>query len=147
LVIGKDRDIVLKDPSFYDTYTLAMQSLGFAEAETSRNMQLDIAAGDIERAITEERTKLLNRRYRAVLETINNPSDAAERELAKVERDMEIYSLNYPSNAISEDTKGESFKAKSTEADEKMYGMGLNEKIPVREPLAEERMERMLEGE
>jgi len=147
LVIGKDRDIVLKDPSFYDTYTLAMQSLGFAEAETSRNMQLDIAAGDIERAVAEERTKLLDRRYRAVLETINNPSDDAERELAKVERDMEIYSLNYPSNAISEDAKKKSFKAKSVEADEKMYGMGFNEKIPVREPLAEERTERFFEGE
>jgi hypothetical protein len=147
LVIGKDRDIVLKDPSFYDTYTLAMQSLGFAEAETSRNMQLDIAAGDIERAISEERTKLLDQRYRAVLNTINNPSEEAERELAKVERDMEIYSLNYPSNAISEDAKKKSFKAKSVEADEKMYGMGFNEKIPVREPLAEERTERFLEGQ
>jgi hypothetical protein len=147
LVVGKDRDIVLKDPSFYDTYTLAMQSLGFAEAETSRNMQLDIAAGDIERAVAEERTNLLDRRYRAVLETINNPSKEAERELAKVEREMEIYSLNYPSNAISEDAKKKSFKAKSVEADEKMYGMGLNEKIPVREPLAEERAERFFEGE
>jgi hypothetical protein len=147
LVIGKDRDIVLKDPSFYDTYTLAMQSLGFPEAETSRNMQLDIAAGDIERAISEERTKLLDQRYRAVLNTINNPSEEAERELAKVERDMEIYSLNYPSNAISEDAKKKSFKAKSVEADEKMYGMGMNEKIPVREPLAEERTERFLGGQ
>jgi hypothetical protein len=147
LVIGKDRDIVLKDPSFYDTYTLAMQSLGFPEAETSRNMQLDIAAGDIEKAISEERTKLLDQRYRAVLNTINNPGEEAERELAKVERDMEIYSLNYPSNAISEDAKKKSFKAKSVEADEKMYGMGMNEKIPVREPLAEERTERFLEGQ
>jgi hypothetical protein len=147
LVVGKDRDIVLKDPSFYDTYTLAMQSLGFAEAETSRNMQLDIAAGDIERAVAEERTNLLDRRYRAMLKTINNPSKEAERELAKVEREMEIYSLNYPSNAISEDAKKKSFKAKSVEADEKMYGMGLNEKIPVREPLAEERAERFFEGE
>lgn len=147
LVIGKDRDIVLKDPSFYDTYTLAMQSLGFPEAETSRNMQLDIAAGDIEKAISEERTKLLDQRYRAVLNTINNPGEEAERELAKVERDMEIYSLNYPSNAISEDAKKKSFKAKSVEADEKMYGMGMNEKIPVREPLAEERTERFFGGQ
>jgi len=147
LVIGKDRDIVLKDPSFYDTYTLAMQSLGFAEAETSRNMQLDIAAGEIERSISEERTKLLDQRYRAVLNTINNPGEEAERELAKVERDMEIYSLNYPSNAITEDAKKKSFKAKSVEADEKMYGMGMDEKIPVREPLAEERTERFFEGQ
>jgi hypothetical protein len=124
-----------------------MQSLGFPEAETSRAMQLDIAAGDIEKAISEERTKLLDQRYRAVLNTINNPGEAAERELAEVERAMEIYSLNYPSNAISEDAKKKSFKAKSTEADEKMYGMGMNEKIPVREPLVEERTERFFEGD
>jgi hypothetical protein len=145
LVIGKDRDIVLKDPSFYDTYTLAMQSLGFPEAETSRAMQLDIKASEIEKAVSEERTKLLDQRYRAVLDIVNNPTDSADRELAKVERDIEIYNLNYPSNAIDEDAKEKSFQSKSADAAEKMYGLGINEKIPVRQSLAEERMDRFME--
>jgi hypothetical protein len=145
LVIGKDRDIVLKDPSFYDTYTLAMQSLGFPEAETSRAMQLDIKASEIEKAVSEERTKLLDQRYRAVLDIVNNPTESADRELAKVERDIEIYNLNYPSNAIDEDVKEKSFQSKSADAAEKMYGLGINEKIPVRQSLAEERMDRFME--
>jgi hypothetical protein len=145
LVIGKDRDIVLKDPSFYDTYTLAMQSLGFPEAETSRAMQLDIKASEIEKAVSEERTKLLDQRYRAVLDIVNNPTESADRELAKVERDIEIYNLNYPSNAIDADAKEKSFQSKSADAAEKMYGLGINEKIPVRQSLAEERMDRFME--
>lgn len=147
LVVGKNRDVVLKEPDFYDTYTAAMQSLGFPEAETSQAMQLDIQAGDIEKGIAEERTKLLDRRYRAMRTYVENQTEENERELAKVERDIDIYNLNYPSNAISAKTKKKSFKEKTTEADERMYGMGLNKKIPVRAPLSEERAEQFMRGE
>jgi hypothetical protein len=139
LVVGKDRDIVLRDPSFYDVYTLGMQSLGFPEAETSRAMQLDIQAGDIEREVAQERTDLLNKRYRAILDMVNNPSEDVDRQFRAIERDIDIYNLNYPSNAINEDTKDKSFEQKSQEAAERMYGLGLNPKIPVRQPLVEER--------
>jgi hypothetical protein len=145
LVIGKNRDVVLKDPSFYDAYTSTMQALGFPEAETSRDMQLDIAAGDIEREVAQERTDLLDKRYRAILNMVTDPSEDTERELAKVERDIQIYGLNYPSNAIDEDAKQQSFEQKQQEAAERMYGLGFNPKIPVRQPMAEERMERMME--
>jgi hypothetical protein len=145
LVIGKNRDVVLKDPSFYDAYTSTMQALGFPEAETSRDMQLDIAAGDIEREVSQERTDLLDKRYRAILNMVTDPSEDTERELAKVERDIQIYGLNYPSNAIDEDAKQQSFEQKQQEAAERMYGLGYNPKIPVRLPMVEERMERMVE--
>jgi hypothetical protein len=147
LVIGKNRDVVLKDPSFYDAYTSTMQALGFPEAETSRDMQLDIRAGEIEREVAQERTDLLDRRYRAILNMATDPSEDAERELAKVEREIQIYGLNYPSNAIDEDAKQQSFEQKQQEAAERMYGLGYNPKIPVRQPMAEERMERMLEDQ
>lgn len=139
LVIGKDRDIVLKDPSFYDTYSLAMQSLGFPEAETSRAMQLDIRAGEIERDISKEKTDLLNQRYRAVMELGRGPTKEAEREFKKVERAIEIYNLNYPSNAIDAETKKRSIEQKQQDAGEKMYGLGIDSKIPIRQPLVEER--------
>lgn len=145
LVIGKNRDVVLKDPSFYDAYTSTMQALGFPEAETSRDMQLDIAAGDIEREVAQERTDLLDKRYRAILNMVTDPSEDTERELAKVEREIQIYGLNYPSNAIDEDAKQQSFEQKQQEAAERMYGLGFNPKIPVRLPMVEERMERMVE--
>jgi hypothetical protein len=145
LVIGKNQDVVLRDPSFYTAYISSIQALGFPEAETSRDMQLDIRAGEIEREVAQERTDLLDKRYRAILDMATNPSDDAERELAKVEREIQIYSLNYPSNAIDEDTKSRSFEQKQQEAAERMYGLGYNPKIPVRQPMAEERMERMLE--
>jgi len=145
LVIGKNRDVVLKDPSFYDAYTSTMQALGFPEAETSRDMQLDIAAGDIEREVSQERTDLLDKRYRAILNMVTDPSEDTERELAKVEREIQIYGLNYPSNAIDEDAKQQSFEQKQQEAAERMYGLGFNPKIPVRLPMVEERMERMVE--
>jgi len=116
LVVGKNRDIILRDPSFYDTSTLMMQSLGFAEAETSRAMQLDIRAGEIEREIAGEQTALLDQRYRAVLSLVNDPSEEAERSLRGVERAIEIYNLNYPSNAITQDTKERSFEQKAREA-------------------------------
>ena len=145
LVIGKNRDVVLKDPSFYDAYTSTMQALGFPEAETSRDMQLDIAAGDIEREVSQERTDLLDKRYRAILNMVTDPSEDTERELARVEREIQIYGLNYPSNAIDEDAKQQSFEQKQQEAAERMYGLGFNPKIPVRLPMVEERMERMVE--
>jgi hypothetical protein len=140
LVVGRNRDVVLRDPSFYDAYTLTMQALGFPEAETSRAMQLDIRAGEIEREIAGERTELLDRRYRAILDTATDTSDAASRALRKVERDIEIYNLNYPSNAIGEDTKERSFLQKAQEAAERMYGLGVNSNIPIRQPLLEERV-------
>jgi len=146
LVVGKDRDIVLRDPSFYDVYTLGMQALGFPEAKTSRAMQLDIQAGDIEREVAQERTDLLNKRYRAILDTVNNPSEDGDRQLRAIERDIDIYNLNYPSNAITKDTKEQSFKQKAEEAGERMYGLGINPKIPIRQPLVEERAEEFMEG-
>ena len=139
LVVGKDRDTVLRDPSFYDVYTLGMQSLGFAEADTSRAMQLDIQAGDIERAVAQERTDLLDKRYRAILDTSTDTSGRADRALREVERAIEVYNLNYPSNAITDDTKERSFQQKQQEAAERMYGMGFNPNIPIRQPLMEER--------
>jgi hypothetical protein len=145
LVIGKNQDVVLKDPSFYTAYISGIQALGFPEAETSRDMQLDIRAGEIEREVAQERTDLLDRRYRAILDMVADPSEETERGLRAIERDIQIYGLNYPSNAIDEDAKLRSFEQKQQEAAERMYGLGYNPKIPVRQPMAEERMERMLE--
>ena len=147
LVIGKNQDVVLKDPSFYTAYISGIQALGFPEAETSRDMQLDIRAGEIEREVAQERTDLLDRRYRAILDMVADPSEETERGLRAIERDIQIYGLNYPSNAIDEDAKLRSFEQKQQEAAERMYGLGYNPKIPVRQPMAEERMERMLEEE
>jgi len=139
LVVGKNRDIVLKDPSFYDTYTSVMQALGFTEAETSRAMQLDIAATEIEKGVSAEQTKLLDQRYRAVIDFYQNPTEENNRKWGEVERAIDIYNLNYPSNAISEETKNKSFQSKSNEAAERAGGLGYNPKIPVRQPLAEQR--------
>lgn len=139
LRVGKNEDIELKSPEYYTSGKAALQSLGFRDAETSRNMQLDIAAGKIEDKVAAEQTKLLDKRYRAVLDFYRNPSDETEREWAKVERAIKIYNLNYPSNAISEETKEKSFQSKSDEAAELSGGLGYNPKIPVRLPLAEER--------
>jgi hypothetical protein len=145
LVIGSNRDIVLRDPSFYDSYTLAMQSLGFAEAETSRDMQLSIKAGEIETEVAEARTALLNQRYQAVRSLIANPGEEADRSLAEADYAIQIYNLNYPSNAIDEDTKKRSFEQKQREAEERMYGLGMDTKIPVRLPLVEERLDEMFQ--
>jgi hypothetical protein len=147
LVVGKNRDIVLKDPSFYDTYALAMQSLGFAEAQTSRAMQMDIRAGEIEREIAGEKTQLLDQRYRAILDLTADPSEEAERNLRAVERDIDIYNMNYPSNAIDADTKRRSFEQKQLDAAERSYGLGVNTKIPVRLPMAERSAGEFLEGQ
>jgi hypothetical protein len=140
LRVGKNQDVILRDPSFYDTYTSMMQSLGFPEAETSRAMQLDIRAGEIEREIADEKTNLLDQRYRALNATATDTSGEAERALREVERAIQIYNLNYPSNAIDEDTKERSFKQKAQEAAERMYGLGVNPNIPIRQPLMEERV-------
>jgi len=140
LVIGKDRDIVLREPEFYDTYTSMMQSLGFAEAESSRDMQLSIAAGDIEREVAAERTDLLNKRYRAVLDITRDPSEENFAALTDIDRSIQIYNLNYPSNAITADTMQRSFQEKAREAAERSGGMGINERIPVRMPLVQERL-------
>ena len=139
LLIGKNRDIVLKDPSFYDTYTVMMQSAGFKEADTSRAMQVDIMAGDIEQEVGGQATNLLDQRYRAVLDFNKTPTAESLKELKRVERDIKIYNLNFPSNAITEKDKDTSFQSKSDMAAERAYGMGYNPKIPVRQPLAERR--------
>jgi hypothetical protein len=97
--------------------------------------------------VAQERTDLLDRRYRAILDMVADPSEETERGLRAIERDIQIYGLNYPSNAIDEDAKLRSFEQKQQEAAERMYGLGYNPKIPVRQPMAEERMERMLEEE
>lgn len=145
LVVGKNRDVVLQDPSFYDTFTLAMQSLGFTEAETSRAMQMDIKAGDIEKEISAEQTKLLDRRYRAILDFNQDPTPETEKAWKKVERDISVYNLNYPSNEITEDDKEKSFQNKISEAAERAGGLGYNPKIPVRQIEAEERAARLFE--
>lgn len=143
LRVGKNQDVILRDPSFYDAYASTMQALGFPEAETSRAMQLDIKAGEIEREVGQERTDLLDRRYRAILDTATDTTGEAEKALREVERAIQVYNLNYPSNAIDEDTKERSFQQKQQEAAERMYGMGVNAKIPIRQPLAEERASSM----
>ena len=145
LVVGKNRDVVLKDPSFYDTYSLTMQSLGFPEAQTSREMQMDIRAGELEREIADEKTVLLDKRYRAILKLGEDPTEEAQRDLRTIERDIEVYNLNYPSNAITNDTKKRSFKQKQLEAAEKMYGLGLDSNIPVRQPMVERRAQEFVE--
>jgi hypothetical protein len=139
LLIGKNRDIVLKDPSFYDTYTVMMQSAGFKEADTSRAMQVDIMAGDIEEEVGGQATNLLDQRYRAALDFNKNPTAESLKELKRVERDIKVYNLNFPSNTITEEDKDTSFQSKNAMAAERAYGMGYNPKIPVRQPLAERR--------
>lgn len=140
LRVGKNQDVILRDPSFYDAYSSAMQALGFPEAETSRAMQLDIRAGEIEREIADERTNLLDQRYRAILATSTDTTGEAEKALREVERAIQVYNLNYPSNAIDEDTKERSFQQKAQEAAERMYGLGADSNIPIRQPLVEERV-------
>lgn len=144
LKIGKDKDIQLKDPSYYTGGKVFLQSLGFKDAETSRNMQLDMLAGDVEREVGAQKTELLDRRYRAILAFEKNPSAENKKKLDMVERDMEIYSFNYPSNAISEDAKLKSFEAKAADALDKQYGLGVNPKIPIREATQEERIEQLV---
>lgn len=144
LVVGKNRDIVLKDPSFYDVYTLAMQSAGFAEAKTSRDMQLDIKGVELEEEVGKQATELLDQRYRAVLEFNKKPTDENLKNWKRVERDITVYNLNYPSNIITEEDKDKSFQSKSKVAGERAYGLGFNPKIPVRQPLAEQRANEML---
>jgi len=144
LVVGKNRDVVLKDPSFYDVYTLVMQSAGFAEASTSRDMQLSIKEGDIEKEIGKQATDLLDQRYRAVLEFNKKPTDENLKNWKRVERDIKIYNMNYPSNNITEKDMAKSFQSKSEVAGERAYGLGFNPKIPVRQPLAEQRANEML---
>ena len=147
LVVGKNRDIVLKDPSFYDVYTLAMQSAGFAEAGTSRDMQLDIKGVELEEEVGKQATELLDQRYRAVLEFSKKPTDENLKNWKRVERDITVYNLNYPSNTITEEDKDKSFQSKSKVAGERAYGLGFNPKIPVRQPLAEQRANEMLKEE
>lgn len=143
LRVGKNEDIVLKDPTYYTSGKSALISMGFRDAETSRNMQLDIAAGKIEDEIAAEKTKLLDRRYRAILDFEANPSKENEREWNRAERNIDIYNLIYPSNAITADTKSKSLKAKRQEATDKAYGLGYDKDIPIRLPLVEERAYQM----
>jgi hypothetical protein len=148
LVIGKNRDIVLRDPSFYDAYKLALTSLGFREAETSRDMQLSVRAGEIEREIASAKTDLFDRRYRAILAIDQaNPTEEQIRALRKVERDIQIYNLNYPSNAISDEAMQRSYEEKAREAAERMYGLGVNAKIPIRQSMADQRAEELSGGQ
>lgn len=147
LRIGKNEDIVLKDPTYYTSAKSALISLGFRDAETSRNLQLDIAAGKIEDEVAAEQTKLLDRRYRAILDFEANPSKENEREWNRAERAIDIYNLNYPSNAISADTKEKSLKAKRREAADKAYGLGYDPDIPVRLPLVEQREAQLVDEE
>lgn len=147
LVVGKNRDVVLKDPSFYDVYTLALQSAGFTEAGTSRAMQLDIKAGEIEEEVGKQATELLDQRYRAVLEFNKKPTDENLKNWKRVERDIKIYNMNYPSNNITEKDMDKSFQSKSEVAGERAYGLGFNPKIPVRQPLAEQRANEMLKDQ
>jgi hypothetical protein len=144
LKIGKDKDIQLKDPSYYTGGKALLISLGFKDAETTRNMELDMMAGEVEREVGEQKTKLLDRRYRAILAFEKNPSAENKKKLDEVERDMEVYSFNYPSNAISEDAKLKSFQAKAADALDKEYGLGVNPKIPIREATQEERIEQLV---
>ena len=147
LKIGKDKDIQLKDPSYYTGGKTFLQSLGFKDAETTRNMELDIMAGAVEREVAAQKTELLDRRYRAILKYDADPSDKNELELQRVEYDINVYDENYPSNSISKDTKRKSFKAKEQDATGKAYGLEVNPKIPIREVLQEERIQQLLEAE
>jgi hypothetical protein len=147
LVVGKNRDIVLKDPSFYDVYTLALQSAGFTEAGTSRDMQLSIKEGEIEEEVGKQATDLLDQRYRAVLEFNKKPTDENLKDWKRVERDITVYNMNYPSNTITDEDKDKSFQSKSKMAGERAYGLGYNPRIPVRQPLAEQRAANMTKGE
>jgi len=147
LKIGKDKDIQLKDPSYYTTPKTILQGLGFKDAETSRNMQLDMLAGDVEREVAAQKTELLDRRYRAILKYDADPSPKNELALQQVEYDINVYDENYPSNSMSKDTKRKSFKAKEKDASDKSYGLGVNEKIPIRDMLQDERIRQLLEAE
>jgi hypothetical protein len=147
LRVGKNEDIVLKDPTYYTSGKSALISFGFRDAETSRNMQLDIAAGKIEDEIAAEKTKLLDRRYRAIIDFEADPSKENEREYNRAERNIDIYNLNYPSNAITGETKRKSLRAKLKEAEGKAYGLEFDPNIPIRMPLAEERAEQLADEE
>jgi hypothetical protein len=147
LKIGKDKDIQLKDPSYYTGGKTLLLSLGFKDAETTRNMELDIMAGEVEREVAAQKTELLDRRYRAILKYDANPTPENELALQKVEFDINVYDENYPSNSISKDTKLKSFRAKEQDASDKAYGLGVNPKIPIRDVLYEERIQQALEAE
>lgn len=122
-------------------------SLGFKDAETTRNMELDIMAGEVEREVATQKTELLDRRYRATLKYDADPSPENELALQQVEYDINVYDENYPSNSISKDTKLKSFRAKEQDASDKAYGLGVNPKIPIRDVLYEERIQQALEAE
>ena len=140
LVIGPNRDITLQDPDFYDAYTSTMQALGFPEEQTSRAMQVDIQAGEIEDVISAEKAELMDQRYRASLALERNPTEETIRALSEVERAIDVYNLNYPSNSIGGEGLSRSFEQREEEAREREYGLGVDENIPVRQPLAERRL-------
>ena len=144
LKIGKDKDIQLKDPSYYTGGKTLLQSLGFKDTETTRNMELDLMAGAVERDVAAQKTELLDQRYRAILAFEKNPSKENETKWNAVERDMDIYNLVYPSNAITKDTKSKSLDAKRRDAVDKAYGLSVNKDIPIREATQEERLEQFL---
>ena len=143
LRIGKNEDIVLKDTFYYTSGKAALISMGFRDAQTSREMQLDIMAGKIEDEVAAEQGKLLDRRYRAILDFNSNPTPENLNIWQAAERDISIYNLNYPSNAITEETKEKSFKGKAAEAAELSGGLSYNPKIPVRQAEAEARIEKL----
>jgi hypothetical protein len=110
-------------------------------------MQLSIKEGEIEEEVGKQATDLLDQRYRAVLEFNKKPTDENLKNWKRVERDITVYNMNYPSNTITDEDKDKSFQSKSKMAGERAYGLGYNPRIPVRQPLAEQRAANMTKGE
>jgi hypothetical protein len=107
-------------------------------------MELDIMAGDVEREVAAQKLEILDRRYRAFNAFVTKPRAEAEREWAKVKREIEIFNLNYPSSQITEETTTKSRENKQADAADKAFGLGINKKIPIREATKEERLEQLV---
>ena len=80
------------------------QLLGFAPADYIRQLEENAALKRIQRTIGEDKTKILGRFYRALMEGDNSELDDVFKELDK-------YNGKYPENAITADTLEKSMKS------------------------------------
>ena len=101
------------------------QLFGFAPAEYIRQLEENAAIKRIQRTIGEDKTKILNKFYRAMME-----GDSAE--LQDIFKDLDKYNGKYPENAITADTLEKSMKSHLTTSALMHHGVSIDKNLYAR---------------
>ncbi len=133
---------VLKDADFFTDAKLFSQALGFGSTETYEMQKQNIEGNQIVQEILDERNKILQKVKQAELRVIDNPSEANEKALTRVSKELDAFNNRFPLSSVDLESIGKALGSALEEQAGSVGGAEYNPEVPVMEDVIARRTAR-----